>query len=583
MEQTIEIPLPLGEGASWPLAVRVEMPVDPAALDARGRQALLDGSAHRMIAEAARQAAAAALRVTPSDRVVGRPAALADPIARQLSATLPPGLSVREIVVKVAVPPEQARAAALAAVRRATVPPLARVLYIGLDGMDWEILGPLIARGEAPNLGRLAREGVRAELLAYEPIVSPLLWTTAVTGRTPDEHGVADFVVENAAGKAIPIPSGFRKVPALWEILGAADQPSGFANFWATQPAEEVQGVLVSDVADRILSEPGRKPTLPAGTASPRSFLEQRIGSFYTTDTLPAERVRAWAPSLADSEIDEARRYWREPALRDAWARAHPGDGDRKTPIPAFLLKDATHVANIERMGLALLEDRSLGVVGLYFRDPDDTGHSFQHLAPPPHPLAPTDERARYAETVANSYCALDAVVGRLVAAAGPETAVIVHSDHGFRWGPRRPVEVMPFAKGQPVEWHRLQGVFLAGGGPLRRGVDVAPVTLFEITPTILALRGVPADESMPGRVRDDLLEPAAAARLPASGSRPGRRWSRPGATRPPPARNSQPRRSRWSRRSRGSATSTSARSVRGRHREPAAPSSRRAAATIRP
>ncbi len=178
-------------------------------------------------------------------------------------------------------------------------------------------------------------------------------------------------------------------------------------------------------------------------------------------------------------------------------------------------MKNATHVANIERMGLALLEDRTLGVVGLYFREPDDTGHNFQHLAPPPHPRAPADERERWADTVVNSYRAIDAVVGRLVAAAGPETAVIVHSDHGFRWGLRRPVEVMPFAKGQPVEWHRLQGVFLAGGGPFRRGVDAAPVTLFDVTPTILALRGVPADETMPGRVRSDLLEPAAAARLP--------------------------------------------------------------------
>jgi tetratricopeptide (TPR) repeat protein len=73
----------------------------------------------------------------------------------------------------------------------------------------------------------------------------------------------------------------------------------------------------------------------------------------------------------------------------------------------------------------------------------------------------------------------------------------------------------MPFAKGQPVEWHRLQGVFLAGGGPFRRGADAAPVTLFDIAPTILALRGVPADESMPGQARADLLEASAAGRLP--------------------------------------------------------------------
>ncbi len=122
--------------------------LDPAALDARGRQVLLDGRAPRLVADAARQAAEAALRATPGDRVIGRPAALADPIRRQLAAALPPGLALGEVSVRVDVPPEQARTAALAAVRRAAVPPLARVLYLGLDGMDWEILGPLIARGE---------------------------------------------------------------------------------------------------------------------------------------------------------------------------------------------------------------------------------------------------------------------------------------------------------------------------------------------------------------------------------------------------------------------------------------------------
>ncbi len=395
------------------------------------------------------------------------------------------------------------------------MPPLARVLYLGVDGMDWEVLGPMIARGELPHLARLAREGVRAELQAFEPMVSPMLWTTAITGRGPDEHGIADFVVSEPDGDIVPIPSGFRTAPALWEILTAAGQPSGFVNFWATQPAEAIDGVLVSDMADRLIGEPGRPASFPAGIATPRSFLEADLARYATTDTLPAAAVRAYAPSLTDAEIEEARRFWREPALRQAWERAHPADDDRKTPIPAFLLKNATHVVNTERMGLALLADPSLGVVGLYFRDPDETGHNFQHLAPPPHPLASADERARFGGAVENAYRVLDGVVGRLAAAAGPNAAIVLHSDHGFRWGTRRPAGIMPYTKGQPVEWHRLQGVFLAAGGPFRRGIEAPPVVLTEITPLLLALRGVPADEAMPGRVRDDLLDPAAAARLP--------------------------------------------------------------------
>ena len=134
-------------------------------------------------------------------------------------------------------------------------------------------------------------------------MISPLLWTTAVTGRGPDEHGVADFVVEGADGKAAPISSAFRKAPALWEILTAAGQGSGFVNFWATQPPEAIDGVLVSDVADRLLSEPDRKLPLPAGLAAPRSFLDDQVGEMYTTDTLPVgpdSRLRPGAHGRGD-------------------------------------------------------------------------------------------------------------------------------------------------------------------------------------------------------------------------------------------------------------------------------------------
>lgn len=515
IEESVEVPLALGEGASWPLSARVTLRVDPQALDGAARRALLAGELGASIRERARTSVEVAVASAGTERVLGRPASLADPLSRELSRDLPAGLAIEGVEVRVDAPPEQARAAAMASARRALREPLARVLYIGLDGMDWEILGPLLAKGELPAFGRIVREGVRTEIIAYEPMISPLLWTTAVTGRGPDEHGVADFVVQGADGKALPISSAFRKAPALWEILTAAGQGSGFVNFWATQPPESVDGVLVSDVADRLVSEPDRTLPLPAGLAAPRSFLDDLAAELYTTDTFPAEKLRVFAPALTDAEITEARLYWRDRARRDAWKAAHSEDHERKTPIPAFLLKTATHVANQERLTLELLRDSDLGTVGVYFREPDESGHNFQHLAPPPHPLAPPEERARFAEVVENCYRVLDGVVGRLIAAAGPDTVVLIHSDHGFRWGGRRPTDVSPFATGQPVEWHRLQGVFLAAGGPVRRNATVPPVTMFEIAPTILALRGVPPDESMPGKVRADLLDPAAAERLP--------------------------------------------------------------------
>src|SRR6266478_1141137 len=53
-----------------------------------------------------------------------------------------------------------------------------RLLLIGLDGADWKTIDPLLRAGRLPRLERLIRDGVRAPLRSYDPMISPLLWTT---------------------------------------------------------------------------------------------------------------------------------------------------------------------------------------------------------------------------------------------------------------------------------------------------------------------------------------------------------------------------------------------------------------------
>ncbi|MEO7971987.1 MAG: alkaline phosphatase family protein, partial [Thermoanaerobaculia bacterium] len=68
------------------------------------------------------------------------------------------------------------------------------VLFVGLDGADWQFLEPLMAAGRMPNLAKLTREGSGGVLLTEQPPLSPLLWTTMMTGRSPLEHRILDFV-----------------------------------------------------------------------------------------------------------------------------------------------------------------------------------------------------------------------------------------------------------------------------------------------------------------------------------------------------------------------------------------------------
>jgi len=94
------------------------------------------------------------------------------------------------------------------------------VLLVGLDGADWDLINPMIGRGELPNLARLKRQGAWARLRSNVPTLSPLLWTTVATGKAPDRHGINDFlVVDPKSGRQVPINSTFRKARALWNIL----------------------------------------------------------------------------------------------------------------------------------------------------------------------------------------------------------------------------------------------------------------------------------------------------------------------------------------------------------------------------
>jgi hypothetical protein len=87
------------------------------------------------------------------------------------------------------------------------------------------------------------------------------------------------------------------------------------------------------------------------------------------------------------------------------------------------------------------------------------------------------------------------------VAAAGPETTVIVCSDHGFRASGKvaKPYEA------QSGE-HEIHGLFAAAGPAIRQGAVPREPRIFDIAPTILAILGLPLARDFDGRVLSEIL-----------------------------------------------------------------------------
>ena len=70
-------------------------------------------------------------------------------------------------------------------------PPTDRILFVGIDSADWNVIDPLIEQGKLPNLSALVKSGVSCDLHSLEPKQkSPTIWATIATGKLPDKHGI---------------------------------------------------------------------------------------------------------------------------------------------------------------------------------------------------------------------------------------------------------------------------------------------------------------------------------------------------------------------------------------------------------
>src|SRR5258707_7300831 len=141
------------------------------------------------------------------------------------------------------------------------------VIFIGLDGADWQLLDDYISSGAMPNLAALVREGTSGILETIRPPLSPLIWTSMMTGVSPLDHGILDFVqFDPKTGAKEPITSSLRRAPAIWHMASSQGKRVAALGLWATYPAETVNGTIVSD---RLFTFLFKETAPPGGGGSP--------------------------------------------------------------------------------------------------------------------------------------------------------------------------------------------------------------------------------------------------------------------------------------------------------------------------
>ena len=68
------------------------------------------------------------------------------------------------------------------------------IIVMGVDGLDWRVILPMLKEGRLPNLAGLMERGSYGYLDTCIPTFSPVVWTSVATGKVRQKHGIRHFV-----------------------------------------------------------------------------------------------------------------------------------------------------------------------------------------------------------------------------------------------------------------------------------------------------------------------------------------------------------------------------------------------------
>jgi predicted AlkP superfamily phosphohydrolase/phosphomutase/tetratricopeptide (TPR) repeat protein len=357
-----------------------------------------------------------------------------------------------------------------------------RLLLVGWDSADWKLIHPLLDQGKLPGVKQLVEGGVSGNLGTLEPQLSPMLWTSIATGRMAYQHGVHGFTeVDPVNGGIVPVSAATRKCATVWEMLAERGLRSHVVGWFATQGERDLNGKMVSNMFAHLkgvnpeLSPADWPPPMP-GTYWPENLGDELNPLRVSPLEITGDIIRAFVPDAPG--VDQER--------------------DRRLQELAARLAEAY---SVQSAATYLMEtDPDWDFMAVYFRAIDEISHVFMPYHPPQMEGVPERDFEMYRHVVSGAYQAHDMMLQRLIHLAGPDTAVVLVSDHGFHSDHLRPKFTPQVPAGITV-WHRAQGVIMANGPGFRQDELIHGARLLDITPTILHYFGLPVGEDMEGRV----------------------------------------------------------------------------------
>lgn len=380
--------------------------------------------------------------------------------------------------------------------------PKPRVIMVGVNGMELDIIRPLLLKGEMPNLSRVIEKGAYGKLRTVSGPNCPRVYTTLFTSTTPEEHGVTGFIVGG-----ITANTHMLKEEPIWSMLSKRDITVGMANVPATFPVMPVNGYMISGMLTRgkncedgVLCAPKLSEVTGGDAVYPakmRDELLRNVGDFY----IDCERM----PSAADLKQHETE-------VIDHWLAKVQTIRDQQTKVFDYLL--ASHPTDFTFLAQSC-EDR--------------TGHWLYPITPFNVGYNASINGVRQS-AFPDQYIAFDKVLGTVLKHADENTYVVIVSDHGIK--PLREFEEKDphahadhekttpvIAKHDFADGDDVPGsVFIMGPG-IKHDYRIMGLaaSVYDIAPTLLHIYGIEQPKQMRGRVLTEVFESGAENKVAAN------------------------------------------------------------------
>jgi len=367
-----------------------------------------------------------------------------------------------------------------------------RLIILGFDGLDPTIVDTLTKQGKLPNLARLREQGAWGRLQSIHPSISAVIWTSIATGTTMIKHGIVSWTYIREKGIDVPYNRSEVRQPPVWEILDQWKKRSVVVNWFNTYPPEPIRGVIVSDMARRLIQL--KKPSLLQDTVYPASVIS--LVERFADHDLP--RV------LQQNELPN---YFMLAKQR--------GMNVQKTPVLPGYSTYVLHENLIKHVAWELRAAEPWDLFAVYFRFPDEIEHFLNAFLPSDLKTQAKEEMRRngslapdlanrleeeYALLALPVYAWADRILGDYMQTMDPRTYLMVLSDHGFAF------TAEGFNHQVPEEEDPVAGFFALAGPGVRRGFPIPAISVYDVAPTILHLFSLPIGKEMDGKLRPEMF-----------------------------------------------------------------------------